>query len=106
MQWQCEHVTGFCPIKSELRCFEFGVADRQSRFRKSESQQFCADDARYFAGRSTPQMRLIFLDDHEVRIEAGGGARQFCDIGILAVTGMAEEETQPAAAAAQAIGHR
>ena len=43
---------------------------------------------------------------HEVRLKLGGHLRQFLDIGVLAVAGLAEQQSEAAGAAAHVIGDR
>ena len=58
-----------------------------------------------FPRRTAPQLRFVLLHDHEVRPKLGGHPGQFLDVGIFAVAGVAEQQPEAAAAAAQMIGH-
>jgi len=49
-------------------------------------------------------MLFVLFHDDEVRPKLGGHSRQFLDIGVRAVAGVAEQQSEPAGAAAQVIG--
>ena len=86
---QGEYVAGTGPVDRVARRLDFAAADGGCRVQKTQTQQFGADDPRYFAGSTTAQLSLVLLHDHEVRPELRSDRCERFDLRIAAIACMA-----------------
>src|SRR5690242_15809951 len=64
------------------------------------------NEPRHLAGRAAAQVSFVFLDDDERGMKLRCCCGKRLELGVLTVTGVAEEQPEPAAARAHVLGYR
>ena len=61
------------------------------RVGNAQAGELGAQDGGHFSRCTTAQLRLVFLENNQIRMERERSLRQFADIGVGSIAGMPQQ---------------